>query len=253
MGVVMDHKYIEAGRIISMKQRCEKYIEEMTEDFINFDGEEVRFAHVTGKAILRRDLCIAKELKQSLDNRNISVDKFMQHMVRDAMHRMVQHWLRTLPAYEPDAEYPGGHLLNVFAWSEMSGTYGYIILGAQAYVWKVQADMVEDVQEYMKLANRFFECINTAKGEVCKAYLRFRPVDMDQIPQVHPQAHIESSNLSVLLHNAKSSGDVMLNIAEHLIARTLDSRNPHIIPDIVHTSDRDRSLNIMVRPEKHNI
>lgn len=250
----MDKEYEKAARLTNLKVQCEQYISRIVEKYCDYDGHSHNFEHVTNNSILRRKLLICPKLEQSLKNRNISVPDFMGHMTRPALHKMVQHWLTTLPAYDQDVDYPAGEIMNIFLWSELSGTYGYLINLSESYVWQIEADMVMPITKYFKLANRFFECKQTSKvqGEICRAWLRFKPVDIDHLPEKFDKIHLESVEIPAMVRNAKSRGEVLLNIAEHLIAKSLDPECD-IIPDVEYTSERDKQLNIMMRPEIHHI
>jgi len=250
----MDREYQKAARMTNLKVQCEQYIRKITEAYCDHDGDSYDFEHVTNNTILRRQLLVCPILEQSLKNRNISIPDFMKHMTRPALHKMVQHWLTTLPAYNKDANYPAGEIMNVLVWSELSGTYGYMIHCAESYVWQIEAKMVVPITKYFKLANRFFECKQSSQhGEICRAWLRFKPVDIEHLPAKFDAAHLESVEIPAMIRNAKSSGEVLVNIAEHLIAKTLDQGYGGVIPDVEYTSERDEKLNIMMRPEIHHI
>ena len=250
----MDREYQKAARMTNLKVQCEQYIRKITEAYCDHDGDSYDFEHVTNNTILRRQLLVCPILEQSLKNRNISIPDFMKHMTRPALHKMVQHWLTTLPAYNKDADYPAGEIMNVLVWNELSGTYGYMIHCSESYVWQIEAKMVVPITKYFKLANRFFECKQSSQhGEICRAWLRFKPVDIEHLPAKFDAAHLESVEIPAMIRNAKSSGEVLVNIAEHLIAKTLDQGYGGVIPDVEYTSERDEKLNIMMRPEIHHI
>jgi hypothetical protein len=253
MEMPMDREYEKAARLTNLKVQCEQYIRKIVDAYCDHNGDSYDFEHVTNNSILRRQLLVCPILEQSLKNRNISIPNFMKHMTRPALHKMVQHWLTTLPAYDQDVDYPAGEIMNVLVWSELSGTYGYLINLSESYVWQIEADMVMPITKYFKLANRFFECKqNSQHGEICRAWLRFKPVDIDHLPEKFDKIHLESVEIPAMVRNAKSRGEVLLNMAEHLIAKSLDPEC-YIIPDVEYTSERDKQLNIMMRPEIHHI
>ena len=253
MEKAMDEWYKKAARKMQLKLNCERYLRKITDDFMTHDGQSYCFEHVTKRSMLRRQLRVCPKLEENLKARNITVEAFMKHMARPAIHTMVQHWLTTLPAYREDKEYPAGEICNQLLWSEMSGTYGYMIWQADSYVWKVSENIADEMITYYKLANRYFECKQIGDEEICKAWLKFKPVDMDQLPKVFegPQ-HLETVQLPALIANAKSRGEVMLNIAEHIIAKSMDDTDA-TIPDVTYTSKRHKKLNVMMRPKPHHI
>jgi len=248
----MDEKHKKAASLLKLKLRCEEYITNITSDYCDYSGPIFNFMHVTGNARLKRNLLVCPVLLQSLENRNIDINDFMRHMARPSLHKMIQHWLTTLPAYHNDAEYPAGEIQNIFCWSEFSGTYGYIINLDEAYVWKIEGAMVEDMTTYCKLANRFFECLEGEHGEICKGYLRFKPVDWCELPKKCTTAHLDSVQMPAMISSAKTSGEVLLNIAEHLVSKSIYERQD-TIPDLVYNSRLEKSQNVMMRPKLHQL
>ena len=250
----MHKEYEKAAKITSLKVNCEQYIRKITDAYCNHEGMQYDFTHATESAVLRRQLLMCPILEQSLKNRNITIPTFMRHMARPALKKMVQHWLTTLPAYNQDAEYPAGKILNIFGWSEFSGTYGYLINHSESYVWQIEDGMVAPMTKYFKLASRFFECKQNSKhGEVCRAWLRFEPyADPAALPSVFEFPHLDSVSIPAMIRSAKSNGEVLVNIAEHLIAKSLD-KDVDVIPDVEYTSERDEKLNVMMRPEIHQL
>jgi|GEM_PF-4149221 len=248
----MDDSYDKAYRKMQVKLKCEKYLKTVVDNFIAHNGESYCFQRITKNIKHRRKLRFSKGLEKSLKDRNIPVHNFMEHMMRPAIHTMLQHWLTTLPAYRDDSDYSGGEICNIFLWSEMSGTYGYIIWQFESYVWRVSPERVQDMITYFKLNNRYFECKQIGNSEICKAWLKFKPVNANELPKVMADPHFETVQLPALIANAKTSGEVMLNIAEHLIAKSLDDTGEYI-PDVEYKSERHKELNVMMRPKPHII
>lgn len=249
----MDKKVVELiyeqRQLIENIVLCHRHLDEVSEQFTNNNDAPDDFEIITKKgkkwSTVSRSLYVCPKLKKRLAAQGLTIKAWMKHLGRPALHRMVQHFLTTLPAYDKDAEYPSGQLINFLTWTEFNTTYGYLIYQNDSFTWQIPTDLNETFVRFSKENNRHFECRQTHDGEVVIGFLNFVPTVQQDLPLTGCTSDLDFQTFEDRLSLCSKKSQVQQVIENQLHMHGLDAC--HTVPDLQYTSARDKQLNVMCK------